>query len=178
LGLWVCLLKSGVHATIAGVILGMLFTVSKDEEEFKASAIYKVEHRLKPWTTFAIMPLFALANAGVSIDISHFMKYLLNPVSMGIIAGLFFGKQVGIFGMSFLLLKLKVTALPEKMTLLHLYGVSILGGIGFTMSLFITTLSFTDVTQLASAKLAILIGSVLSGVVGAVILGGSQKKSI
>lgn len=169
IALWICLLKSGVHATIAGVLLGMSLPVGKDTDEYKTSLLHRLEHVLAPWSAFVIMPLFALANAGVTIDFNNLSTLILTPVSLGIIFGLFVGKQLGIFGVSYILIKLKIAELPSQVTIKHLYGASILGGIGFTMSLFISSLSFSNESILATAKIGIIVSSILAGFAGTVI---------
>jgi NhaA family Na+:H+ antiporter len=115
------------------------------------------------------MPIFALANSGVTININSFSAILLNPVSLGIIFGLFVGKQVGIFGFSYILVKLKIAKLPSKVTKRHLYGASVLSGIGFTMSLFVSSLSFVDEAVLSAAKLSIMIASILAAILGTIV---------
>ncbi|MBE6090948.1 MAG: Na+/H+ antiporter NhaA [Clostridium beijerinckii] len=167
--LWICFLKSGVHATIAGVLLGMGLPIGKNMEEFRTSILYRFEHVLTPLSSFIIMPIFALANSGITIDINSLSAAIMNPVSLGIIFGLFIGKQIGIFGASYILVKLKIAKLPSKVTKRHLYGASVLGGIGFTMSLFVSSLSFTEESVLSIAKISIIIASILSAVFGAVI---------
>jgi len=167
--LWICVLKSGVHATIAGVLFGMVLPIGKNVQEFKASILYKIEHALTPLSSFIIMPIFALANSGITIDVNSFGAIILKPVSLGIIFGLFIGKQIGIFGASYILVKLKLASLPSQVTKRHLYGASVLGGIGFTMSLFVSSLSFADETVLATAKISIMIASILAAIVGAII---------
>lgn len=167
--LWICFLKSGVHATIAGVLLGMGLPIGKNMEEFRTSILYRFEHVLTPLSSFIIMPIFALANSGITIDFNSLSTAIINPVSLGIIFGLFIGKQIGIFGASYILVKLKLAKLPSKVTKRHLYGASVLGGIGFTMSLFVSSLSFVDESVLSIAKISIIIASILSAVFGAVI---------
>lgn len=167
--LWICVLKSGIHATIAGVLLGMVLPSGKTVHEFKRSILYRLEHILTPWSSFVIMPVFALANSGISIDINSFSTIILTPVSLGIIFGLFIGKQIGIFGASYILVKLKVAKLPYQVTKRHLYGVSVLGGIGFTMSIFVSSLSFADELVLTAAKISIMVASVLSAILGLII---------
>ncbi|MHC1685109.1 MAG: Na+/H+ antiporter NhaA [Clostridiaceae bacterium] len=167
--LWICFLKSGVHATIAGVLLGMTIPVGKEIEDFKNSMLYKFEHILTPWSAYLIMPIFALANSGVAIDFGNFSKLILTPVSLGIIFGLVAGKQLGIFLVSYALIKLNIAKLPYKVTKLHLYGASVLGGIGFTMSLFVASLSFSDESVLSMAKISIITASVLSALIGLMI---------
>ena len=167
--LWICFLKSGVHATIAGVLLGMGLPIGKNIEEFRTSILYRFEHFLTPLSSFIIMPIFALANSGITIDINSLSTAIVSPVSLGIIFGLFIGKQIGIFGASYILVKLKLAKLPSKVTKRHLYGASVLGGIGFTMSLFVSSLSFTEESILSMAKISIIIASILSATFGAVI---------
>ncbi|OPJ59871.1 Na+/H+ antiporter NhaA [Clostridium oryzae] len=167
--LWLCFLRSGIHSTIAGVMLGISLPTGRNNDEFKSSMLYKFEHILAPWSSFVIMPLFALSNAGVHIDIKSISKMVLDPVSLGIILGLFVGKQLGIFGMSYIMLKFKIAKLSPKVKLQQLYGASILGGIGFTMSMFISTLAFTDNELLSTAKISIMFASLLSAIVGSAI---------
>ncbi|NOW92581.1 NhaA family Na+:H+ antiporter [Clostridium beijerinckii] len=169
IALWICFLKSGVHETIAGVLLGMGLPIGKNMEEFRTSILYRFEHVLTPLSSFIIMPIFALANSGITIDINSLSAAIMNPVSLGIIFGLFIGKQIGIFGASYILVKLKIAKLPSKVTKRHLYGASVLGGIGFTMSLFVSSLSFTEESALSMAKISIIIASILSAAFGAAI---------
>ena len=157
--LWTAVLKSGVHATLAGVIVG--FMIPLKEQNGKSPA-KQLEHVLHPWVAFLILPLFAFANAGVS----------LQGVTLGIIAGLFIGKPLGISVFCWLALKLKWASLPEGTTCKQIMAVGILCGIGFTMSIFIATLAFGSVDPglINWAKLGILIGSILSAVTGYIIL--------
>ncbi|NRT33816.1 NhaA family Na+:H+ antiporter [Clostridium beijerinckii] len=175
--LWICFLKSGVHATIAGVLLGMGLPIGKNMEEFRTSILYRFEHFLTPLSSFIIMPIFALANSGITIDINSLSTAIISPVSLGIIFGLFIGKQIGIFGASYILVKLKLAKLPSKVTKRHLYGASVLGGIGFTMSLFVSSLSFTEESVLSMAKISIIIASILSATFGAIIFKIIKFKS-
>ncbi|EKQ51494.1 MULTISPECIES: Na+/H+ antiporter NhaA [unclassified Clostridium] len=167
--LWICILKSGIHATVAGVLLGMVLPLGKDANESKKSMLHKFEHALSPWSSFVIMPMFALANSGITIDFSSLQRSFFTPVSLGIIFGLFIGKQIGIFGVSYILVKLKVAKLPSKVTKRHLYGASVLGGIGFTMSLFVSSLSFSDAGVLSIVKISIMISSILAAAAGMII---------
>ncbi|NMF03583.1 Na+/H+ antiporter NhaA [Clostridium beijerinckii] len=169
LALWIFILKSGIHATIAGVLLGIALPTGKNVNEFKTSVLYKFEHALTPISSFIIMPIFSIANSGVVISTDSLSNIIFSPVSIGIIAGLFVGKQVGIFGISYVLVKLKLAELPSNVTKRHLYGASILAGIGFTMSLFISSLSFTDEGTLSLAKMSVMIVSILSAIFGAII---------
>lgn len=171
--LWVSVLKSGVHATLAGVALALTIPLkSVDEKGKEFSMAQDFEHGLHFWVAALILPLFAFVNAGVDlrgIDVAQ----MTGAVPMGIALGLFVGKQVGVFGMSFLAIKTGLAKLPLGASWTQLYGVAVLTGIGFTMSLFIDSLAFSDaqVRFLAHTdKLAVLVGSFLSGVVGYIIL--------
>lgn len=169
--LWISVLKSGVHATLAGVALAFTIPLNaKDENKQAFSPLKEIEHGLHFWVAFFILPLFAFVNAGVNItDIS--LPQMSNAVPMGIMLGLFIGKQLGVFGFSFIAIKLKLAKLPEDSNWLQLYGVSVLTGIGFTMSLFIVSLAFEhDSIFQYTDKLAILIGSFASGIVGYLVL--------
>lgn len=167
--LWVSVLKSGVHATLAGVALAMFIPLRvPGVADDKRPAIH-LEHALKPWSAWLIMPAFAFANAGLSLaDLS--LGSLIEPVPLGILAGLFLGKQIGIVLGAGLLILAGVAAMPAGGSWRTLYGVSILGGIGFTMSLFIGTLAFQDPRYEAQVRLGVLAGSVLSAVVGYLVL--------
>ncbi|AWK52147.1 Na+/H+ antiporter NhaA [Clostridium beijerinckii] len=175
--LWICILKSGIHATIAGVLLGISLPAGKNINEFKSSILYRLEHTLTPVSSFLIMPIFALANSGITIDINSIGLTILKPVSLGIIFGLIIGKQIGIFGVSYILIKLKVAKLPAQVTKRHLYGASVLGGIGFTMSIFVSSLSFVDETVLSTAKISIMIASILAAILGGIVFGLIKLKS-
>jgi len=168
--LWVCVLKSGVHATLAGVALAFCIPLKGKSGE-KISPARDLENALHPWVAFGIMPLFAFANAGVSLSGITF-KSLLSPVPLGIALGLFIGKQVGIFGFSWLAIKLKLAKLPEGVRWSGLYGLSVLCGIGFTMSLFIGSLAFErGGPDLETAvRLGVLTGTLLSGLLGYFVL--------
>ena len=173
--LWLAFLKSGVHATIAGVILGMTIPVRSAGSRSEKTVLSRLEHALQPWVAFGVMPVFAFTNAGVSIDIKVFKDLITSPISFGIIAGLFLGKQMGIFGFSYLMINLKMASLPKRVTMKQLYGVSILAGIGFTMSIFISTLAFKDTNMLATAKISIIVASLLSAMVGFLFLSMKSK---
>lgn len=167
--LWVSVLKSGVHATIAGVVAAFFIPLSfKDEPNH--SMLKNIEHDLHGWVAFAILPIFAFVNAGVSlkgIDIGH----ILSPVPLGTILGLFIGKQIGVFSFSFMAIKFGFAGLPDKATYKQLYGVAILCGVGFTMSLFVNGLAYHDSDAFAHTdKLAILLGSFISGIIGYIML--------
>lgn len=173
--LWVSVLKSGVHATLAGVALAFTIPLNaKDERNKPFSPLKEIEHGLHFWVAFFILPLFAFVNAGVNItEIS--LSQMSGAVPMGIMLGLFIGKQVGVFGFSFIAIKLKLAKLPEGSSWLQLYGVSVLTGVGFTMSLFIVSLAFEDDSIFQyTDKLAILIASFVSGIVGYLVLKASK----
>jgi NhaA family Na+:H+ antiporter len=166
---WLCVLKSGVHATLAGFAVAC--TVPLRTKDAAASPLRELEHSLHPWVAYLILPIFAFANAGVSFaGISG--DALLGPVSLGIAAGLFFGKQLGVFGTVWLAVKLKLANLPDGSNWLSIYGVALLTGIGFTMSLFIGSLAFERgaFDQLAATRVGVLVGSVLSATVGYLLL--------
>ena len=165
--LWVSVLKSGVHATLAGVVLA-LFIPLKPAGEAAAEAArpaIRLEHAIKPWSAWFIMPVFAFANAGLPLA-GLSLTSLVAPLPLGIVAGLFLGKQIGIMLGAGLLIMLGIAAMPAGGSWGRLYGVAILGGIGFTMSLFIGTLAFDDAAHHAEVRLGVLAGSLLSALVG------------
>jgi NhaA family Na+:H+ antiporter len=168
---WVCVLKSGVHATLAGVAVGfaMPLTRHRDGDEDGESLLVRTEHALKPWVAYGIIPLFAFANAGVPLAGAS-LASLAAPLPLGIIAGLFLGKQVGVFGAALAALKLGIAERPADASVVQLYGVAILTGIGFTMSLFIGTLAFEDDGLLTQIRFGVLVASVLAGVVATLVL--------
>jgi len=173
--LWVSVLKSGVHATLAGVALAFMIPLnSKDKEGKKFSMLKNMEHGLHYWVAFMILPLFAFVNAGVDLK-GISIEEMITPVPLGIMLGLFIGKQVGVFGFSWMAIKLGWAKLPNKSSWLQLYGVAVLTGIGFTMSLFVDSLAYND-TQIYhyADKLAILMGSFLSATVGYLILRSAK----
>ena len=211
--LWVAFLKSGVHATIAGVLLAVTIPsrarintrqfiehsrvildnfesasreenqrrMNNDEQaalhaleetvEHVEAPLYRLEHILHPWVALFIMPIFALANAGVKLG-DEFLATLTSPVSLGIILGLVLGKQIGITAFSWFAIKLKIAELPKGINMWHIYGVSCLAGIGFTMSLFISSLAFGETPPLTIAKTSILVASVVAGFIGWAFLRG------
>ncbi|KAA5605622.1 Na+/H+ antiporter NhaA [Roseospira marina] len=167
--LWVCVLKSGVHATLAGVALALAIPLGERGKDHKDLAGH-LEHELHPWVAYAILPLFAFANAGVSLQ-GLTPAALLAPVPLGIALGLFVGKQIGVMGFLWLGKALRLCKLPEDVTWSHIYGVALLTGIGFTMSLFIGTLAFEHTPDYADdVRLGVLGGSILSGLAGYVVL--------
>jgi NhaA family Na+:H+ antiporter len=167
--LWVCVLKSGVHATLAGVITAFCLPLKGGEQAPEDRGFIQLEHALQPWVAFFIMPAFAFANAGVSFA-GIGMAQLTEPVSLGIAAGLFVGKQIGVFGFAAVFILLRLAAMPTGGTWLKLYGVSLCAGIGFTMSLFIGTLAWDDPAYAAPLRLGVLAGSLLSAVLGYLVL--------
>ena len=172
--LWDFTHQSGIHATIAGVLLAL--TIPHNTKKNKDSLLLKLEHALSPYVAFLIMPIFAFANAGVSLEGLTFAS-LLNPVPLGIVLGLFFGKQIGVFVLSFLAVKLKIADKPSNSTWPALYGVSILTGIGFTMSLFVGNLAFTNnMEYMNGVKIGVLTGSLLSTLFGYFLLLIFSKK--
>ena len=162
--LWYFIYRSGIHATIAGVLAG--FVIPMRAKDGSGSMLEDFENALKNVVNFAIMPLFAFVNAGVSFA-GLSASYLFSSVPLGIMCGLFFGKQIGIFLFSFIAIKLKFANLPEKANFVQLYAIGILCGIGFTMSLFVDALAYNGSDAFHHAdKLAILLGSMISGIVG------------
>lgn len=212
--MWVAFLKSGVHATIAGVLLGLIIparqtkkfdffankidraaelfkkSITHQEKESRATAInylsevvdntepplYRLEHSLHSWVAYGIIPIFAFANAGVSINGSMVIDALSSTLTWGIILGLFIGKQVGIYASVYIMRKLGLSTLPEERnTSSILYGLACLSGVGFTMSLFIGGLSFTDPQVLEYTKVGIILGSLLSGLLGYILIKRAIK---
>jgi NhaA family Na+:H+ antiporter len=210
-GVWAAMLASGVHATVAGILVALTVPVragmepgaflaalrgrldrlergkvtresmvqdARQMETIEEIGIatldflpngFAIERYLHPTTAYVVLPLFALFNAGVRLD-GRLQEALLQPISVGIVLGLFFGKQVGITVTSYLAVKTGRAELPSGVTLAQLYGASLLGGIGFTMSIFVAGLAFPDGGLLSSAKLGILAASAVSGVIGFVVL--------
>ena len=166
--LWVCVLNSGVHATLAGVVLALAIPLRARNEDGH-SPLRHLEHLLHPWVAFGILPLFAFANAGVHL-VGLAVSDLLHPVSLGIAAGLFIGKLLGVFGFTWIATRLGLCQRPEGTTWLQFIGVCALTGIGFTMSLFVGTLAFEDPEFGARVRIGVLAGSVLSALAGYIIL--------
>lgn len=166
--LWAFILKSGVHATLAGVALA-LFIPFRDKESSNKSPLCKLEHDLHPWVSYGVLPIFAFANAGVSFTGMSF-GYLTNSITLGILLGLFFGKQLGVMFATFIGVRLNFFKLPNKVTWLHYYGMSIITGIGFTMSLFIATLAFQDMQRQIAVRIGVILASSLCGIIGYFVL--------
>ena len=166
---WTAMLKSGVHATLAGVIVALFIPIRRSENE--PSPLHEFENDLHILVAFIILPIFAFVNAGISLSDVTFAS-ILHPVSLGIILGLFFGKQIGVLLFCWLSIKLKVAQLPDNLGWNQIYGAALLCGVGFTMSLFIGSLAFeeTGVNQLFDERLGIITGSLLSGITGYLVL--------
>ena len=172
--LWHFTHESGIHATISGVLLACTIPHRKKEKDF--SLLIKLEHAISPYVAFGIMPLFAFANAGVSLDGISFSSLLL-PVPLGILLGLFIGKQLGVFLFSYVSIKLGFAQMPNNSNWIELYGVGILTGIGFTMSLFVGNLAFIENTHyIDGVKLGVLSGSLLSVLFGYFLIIATSKK--
>ena len=172
--MWFFTYKSGIHATIAGVLLASTIPHRIKEKDF--SLLIKLEHAISPYVAFMIMPIFAFANAGVSLE-GLSLTSLLEPVPLGILLGLFVGKQVGVMVLSLIAVKFGVAQMPDRSSWLSLYGVSILTGVGFTMSLFVGNLAFAENIQyIDGVKIGVLAGSLLSTVFGYFILLYASKK--
>ena len=162
--LWDFTHNSGIHATIAGVLLATCIPHRKKEKDF--SLLIKIEHAISPYVAFGIMPLFAFANAGVSLEGLSFNS-LLDKVPLGIVLGLFLGKQIGVFIFSYVSIKLKIAQMPSNTSWYNFYGVGVLTGIGFTMSLFVGNLAFVEnIEYMDGVKIGVLTGSLLSTLFG------------
>jgi NhaA family Na+:H+ antiporter len=177
--LWTFTFLSGVHATLAGVALALTIPIActpgcPDDRE---SPLHRLEHGIQPWVAFAIVPIFGFANAGVSLAGLGF-EALLEPVALGVAAGLFLGKQIGVFGVTWLAVRLGFGDTPDGATMRQVYGVSLLCGVGFTMSLFIGLLAFPDAGMQDQVKIGVLAGSVLSAIAGATVLMLSSREKV
>ncbi len=168
LAIWVCFLKSGVHATLAGVLIALTIPMGK-QHAGDHSPLHNLEHGLHPWIAFLVLPVFAFANAGVPLT-GLSLEALVAPIPLGIILGLVIGKQLGVFGATWVAVKLGIAKLPHGVGWREIYGIACLTGIGFTMSLFIGTLAFDTSDQLNQVRLGVLIGSLISGLIGFAIL--------
>ena len=176
--LWFFMLQSGIHATLAGVILALCIPMGDPQTKTKSPLLH-LEEKLHPWVAFAVVPIFGFANAGVSLaGISP--RDLLDPVPLGVTLGLLLGKQLGVFGLAALAIRFGLAKLPEGSNWVQLYGVALLCGIGFTMSLFIGALAFPGAPHLVDeVKVGVLMGSILCAILGVVVLikAGRQKAS-
>jgi NhaA family Na+:H+ antiporter len=171
--LWIFIQNAGIHATISGVLLAIFIPHEKTKQE---SLLTCAENKLHPWVAYFIMPMFALANAGVYLgDVS--LTSLTNPIPLGVMTGLFFGKQIGVFLTTFLLIKLGYARLPSESNWIQMYGIAVLTGIGFTMAMFINFLAFDSDTYISQAKIGILIASFLSAVLGYILLNFKSSRN-
>ena len=173
---WLCVVKSGVHATIAGVATALMIPIA-GARGTTARPLEALEHALVPWVSFAIIPLFAFANAGVSLH-GVSPANLLAPVPLGIALGLFLGKAVGIYGFARTAISAGFSEMPKGASHAQLFGVAVIGGIGFTMSLFIGTLAFPDPSRAADLRIGVLTGSILSAVAGYLILSQCHSRTV
>jgi Na+:H+ antiporter, NhaA family len=176
--LWFAVLKSGIHATLAGVVTAM-FIPLRCPNDPKKSPLKHLEHGLHPWVAFMVLPIFAFSNAGVSFAGMTWAD-VMNPVTLGIAKGLFFGKQIGVFLILVAVIKLKLSPMPKGANWWQLYAVSLLCGVGFTMSLFIGELAFDTRDQAAAVRMGVIMGSLASAILGYLILRygptGSKRK--
>ena len=170
--LWVLVLKSGVHATLAGVVTAFFIPL---KDRWGKSPLHSMEHGLVAWVAFFIVPVFAFANAGVSFA-GMSMEAIASPVTIGIVAGLVLGKQAGVFGATWLVVKSGLATLPHGANWAHIYGLSALAGIGFTMSLFIGGLSYSDAALMNEVRLGVLAASAISAVIGYGVLMAVSRK--
>ncbi len=170
--LWVLVLRSGIHATVAGVLLAFCIPINSDE---KTSPLHRLEHGLAPWVAFLVLPVFGFANAGVAFTGAG--GFLTDPVTVGVALGLLLGKQLGVFASAWLAIRSGLAPRPAGASLMQLYGVSVLCGIGFTMSLFIGELAFSGIEHVATAtKIGVLAGSLLSAVAGSLMLAMAPRR--
>ena len=174
--MWVAVLKSGIHATLAGVVLA-LFIPLFDRTDPEHSPLEELEHDLQNTVSYGILPLFAFANAGISLKGAGFGE-LFHSVPLGIAAGLFIGKQVGVMLMCWLIFKLGISTMPKGMNFKQIYGAALLCGVGFTMSLFIGGLAFAGETPLFDERLGIIMGSIVSGIAGYMMLKATLKDEV
>lgn len=176
--LWVSLLKSGVHATLAGIITSFFIPLKDEQGDSEYGMIKAIMHRLHPIVAFVILPIFAFCNAGVVFSIQS-LSNLAHNVPLGIILGLFLGKQVGVFSFAYIAIKLRLANLPDGSNWLHLYGLSLLTGVGMSMSLFIDGLAYANSdVYLYANKIAILIASVMCAIAGYIVLRKASKFDI
>ncbi|MCB1784073.1 MAG: Na+/H+ antiporter NhaA [Alphaproteobacteria bacterium] len=172
---WACVLKSGVHATLAGVALGLIIPLRIENKDGK-SPLKVMEHILHPWVSFVVIPIFAFVNAGVSLS-GLSLDTLLQPITLGIMIGLFLGKQLGVMCFTAISVSTKLCRLPEGVSWAQYYGMALLTGIGFTMSLFIGTLAFDNIENATAVRLGVLGGSILSAIAGVAVLLFTTKKN-
>jgi NhaA family Na+:H+ antiporter len=175
--LWAAVLKSGIHATLAGVVVAAFIPLGENQDPH-SSPLRRLEHDLHPWVAYGVLPLFAFANSGVPLAGAS-LATLLQPVPLGIAVGLFLGKQLGVFALSWLAIKTGLAKLPAQISWLHIYGAALLCGIGFTMSLFINTLAFNEdaVAAGGDGRIGIILGSLLAALTGYAVLRASSQQS-
>ncbi len=166
--MWVCVLKSGVHATLAGVVIALTVPLRVPPTAGE-SPLHRLEHGLHPWVAFFVMPAFAFANAGVHLG-GLSLADLLAPIPLGIALGLFAGKQVGVLGFTWVATRVGICRLPDGVSWVQIYGAALLAGIGFTMSLFIGALAFSDPEHASAVRIGVLTGSTLSAIFGYAVL--------
>jgi NhaA family Na+:H+ antiporter len=172
--LWVATYETGIHATIAGVILGLLTPARGDGPS--GSVVERLEHRLHPWSSFVIVPLFALANAGVPITATALADAWSSSITHGVVVGLVVGKLVGVTAFTWLAVQLRIGALPAGVSWRQFVGIGAVAGIGFTVSLFVTGLAFTDQALRDDAKIGILAASAIAGILGTLILRRTSRR--
>ena len=170
--MWACVVKSGVHATLTGVAVAS--AIPSQGHHHGSSMLERAESALETWVHFGVLPLFAFANAGVSLTGFSFAA-MMTPIPLGIAAGLFLGKQIGIFSSTWIAVKLGIAEMPQTASWWQVYGVAVLAGIGFTMSLFIGTLAFPDASYAASVRVGVLAGSIASALLGYAVLRRSAR---
>ena len=171
--MWFFVLKSGVHATLAGVVTAFFIPM---KDKWGKSPLHSVEHALSPYVLYVIVPIFAFANAGVVLS-GLGPDQLLAPVPIGVALGLVLGKQVGVFGVTWIMVKTKLARMPSGASWLQVYGIACLAGIGFTMSLFIGGLSFGESMLMNEVRLGVLAGSIISGILGYTALMVASSKA-
>jgi NhaA family Na+:H+ antiporter len=177
--LWFFVLQSGIHATLAGVALALTIPLHPNPKKTRAedAPLHRLEHALQPWVAYAIIPIFGLANAGVSLS-GLSLDTLLSPLPLGIAMGLLIGKQVGVYAFAYAAVHLGLADMPAGASRLQCYGVALLCGIGFTMSLFIGALAFPGRPELGDAtKIGVLMGSILAGLAGYALLSFAPREA-
>jgi NhaA family Na+:H+ antiporter len=170
--LWVLVLKSGVHATLAGVVAALTIPMASGTQR----PLERMEHALHPWVAFLVVPIFAFANAGVSLSGLE-LSALIDPLPLGIVAGLVLGKQIGILGFAWAAVRVGIASIPDGVSWRQLHGLSLIAGIGFTMSLFIGNLAFGDPAQIAAVKMGVLGGSLVAALAGVAFLRAAANKT-
>ena len=176
-GLWYAFLRSGVHATVAGVLLAATIPMGPVRDAAEGGLLLRIEHGLRPWVAYAIVPVFALANAGVALGVGS-LEGLFQPVGLGVVLGLVIGKQAGIMGFSWLAVRSGVAQLPVGVTWRHLQGAAALAGVGFTMALFIGGLAFPEPALYEQAKVAILAGSLVSALAARALFAKASQVAV